>query len=160
MPPLPTGDLIGIDFENDEFIQKVLPRLPQEIRDLATDEVAKYLLNVLRAYPPYRKVTRESVYGQPFQSDRQRRWFFANLNSGDLQVPYQRTQGVSRGWEIIGSGERTILVNEAPGAQYAYGGNRLLSAIGWKRLAVMVEERKGKIQDIIKAAVKKAMRKR
>jgi hypothetical protein len=156
----PSGDLIGIDFENEEFIQTVLPRLPQKIRDQATDDVAEYLLNVMRAYPPYRKVTRTSVYGQPFQSDRQRRWFFASLDSGELQVPYQRTQGVSRGWEIIGSGESKILVNEAPGAQYAYGGNRLLAAIGWKRLAVMVSERQAKIKTIIAAAVKKALRKR
>ena len=154
-------DLLGIDFENDAQFQAWIAHISDgRIRDTVTDDVAKYMLNVLRAYPPYRKVTRESVYGAPFQSDKQRRWFFAALNDGSLQLPYKRTQQLSNGWQIVGEGAKTILVNEVPHAKYAYGGNRLLGAIGWKRLEQIVSERKAKIQEIIKAAVKKALRKR
>jgi len=161
----PSGDLIGIDFENEEFIQTVLPRLPQKIRDQATDDVAEYLLNVMRAYPPYQYVSRKQAYGVPFFTDRQRRWFFANKDrffSGGELVPYKRTQALSRGWSIIGGGEKAILANETPYASQVYGDpqSRHPAAIGWKRLPDILKERQGKIRDIIKAAVKKALRKR
>jgi hypothetical protein len=157
----PTGnDLIGIDFENDEFIQNVLPRLPQEIRDAATDDVSNYLLNILRSYPSYRYVSRKEAYGVSFFTDKQRRWFFANLDN--LDIPYKRTQELSKGWQIVGSGENQILVNDAPHAGLAYGDkqSRHLAAIGWKKLPDILKERQERIQAIIKAAVKKAMRKR
>jgi hypothetical protein len=155
-------DLIGIDFENDEFIQTVLPRLPQEIRDTATDEVSKYLLNVLRGYPPYQYVSRKSAYGVTFFTAKQRGWFFANLREGNLDIPYKRSQTLSRGWDIIGSGEKSILVNDTPYAHHVYGDpqSRHPAAIGWKRLPDILKERQERIRAIIKAAVKKAMRKR
>jgi len=160
----PSGDLIGIDFEGDAQFQAWIKQISDgRIRDEVTDDVSKYLLNVLRAYPPYHGgVTRTSVYGAPFKTDKQRRWFFANLREGTLDVPYHRTQALSDAWQIVGSGEKAILVNDMPYAGYAYGTsqNRLLAAIGWKKLPAILKEREARIKQIIKAAVKKALRKR
>ena len=41
-------------------------------------------------YPPQSGLTRKQVYGQSFQSERQRRWFFAALSRGEIDVPYRR----------------------------------------------------------------------
>lgn len=46
----------------------------------------------LATYPP------QSGRPQRFRSDRQRRWFFAALNSGAISVPYRRTGTLGRSW--------------------------------------------------------------
>jgi hypothetical protein len=103
------------------------------------------------------------VYGTPFKSDRQRGWFFASLKDGSLEIPYTRSHNLSDGWEVIGSGEKAILVNESPYAKYAYGDstqNMLLAAIGWRKLSKMLKDNKGMIVQKARAAVRKALRKR
>jgi len=156
----PTGnDLIGIDFENDEFIQTVLPRLPQEIRDAATDDVSNYLLNILRSYPSYRYISRKAAYGVSFFTEKQRGWFFANLNSGELQIPYQRTGTLEGGWKITGQGIETVLINDVPYAGLAYGENqsRHLAKIGWKKIPEFLRARRTAIRNVIAKAVGSAI---
>ena len=43
---------------------------------------------------------------QPFKTDKQRRFFFAALREGRIEVPYRRTMTLGRRWttEISGSG--------------------------------------------------------
>jgi len=96
------GDFIAIDIEGLEPLVKGLDKLPQNIQDAAGDDVAKYLVNVLKKYPPPKRVTRKAAYGTTFFSDNQRKFFFAALRSGAISVPYRRTQAFARGWRQIG----------------------------------------------------------
>lgn len=51
---------------------------------------------------------------QPFVSDKQRRYFFAALKKGAIQVPYQRTGGLGSDWAEQETGDGlTLMSNKA-----------------------------------------------
>jgi len=153
--------LVGIDIEGIEPLMKKLEKMPAEVGKKAGDDVAKYMLNVVQAYPPQKRVTRKQAYGKTFFSEKQRRWFFAALNSGAITIPYKRTQGFRRGWQKIGSGLQTIIVNSTSYGHFLVGENRqsrMMTIIGWKKMSQVVKERSGKISVIANAAVKKGLK--
>jgi hypothetical protein len=81
------------------------------------------LLREAMADPPAQEhLTRKEVYGSSFQSDKQRKWFFAALRSGELTVPYQRIGVLAASWvsEIhIGDGTAMGRVwTDLPEARY------------------------------------------
>ena len=155
--------LIGFDIEGLDQLQNKLAHLPQDVKDAAANDIAKYLLNVVRGYPPQKSISRKQAYGVTFFSDKQRRFFFAALKSGAINVPYKRTQAFSRSWRIIGQGEQTILVNETDYGGYLMGPgqqSRMSVMIGWKNTEQVLEERADRIDRIADAALKKALNKR
>jgi len=155
--------LIGFDIEGLPQLQNKLKHLPQDVKDAVGDDIAKYLLNVVRAYPPQKSVTRKQAYGTTFFSDKQRRWFFWALKNGALDVPYKRTQAFSRSWRIIGKGTDTIVVNETDYGGYLMGPgeqSRMSKIIGWKTTEQVLDERAERIDRIADAALKKALNKR
>lgn len=155
------GDFLYIDVTGLKEINDKLNRLPNEAVDAGTDNANEYLLNVMQTYPPKKSVTRKAAYGVTFFSDKQRRWFFANLNKGTIDVPYNRTQGLAQSWKIVGSGRNSFLANEAPAAPYVIGDNtqsRHEAMVGWKTVG---EQVKGRMTEIVRrfdAGVKKAIR--
>lgn len=56
---------------------------------------AEYLLGKLAKPPEQAHVNRMAVYGETFQSDRQRRFFFAALRDGEIEVPYHRGEAAT-----------------------------------------------------------------
>jgi hypothetical protein len=59
-------------------------------------------------YPEVKRLTRASVYGSTFKSDKQRRYFFAALRKGEIEVPYRRgespkSETFGRRWTIATS---------------------------------------------------------
>lgn len=164
------ASLIGIDIRGVEPLTKYLDDLKKaEIAKRASEEVAKYLLNVLRTYPPYQYVSRANAYpdapaGPGWFSDKQRRWFFAALANGELNLPYQRTQGLSRGWQIVGSGDNIIIVNETDYGIHVMGDSqgefqsRMSARIGWKTMPYILSERQDRITKIIEGVAKKYIR--
>ncbi len=54
---------------------------------LAAGEMLKGKLSI---YPPQKSLTRTEVYGEPFKTDKQRRYFFYALEAGIINVPYSR----------------------------------------------------------------------
>jgi hypothetical protein len=156
------GDnLFGIDIQGLEQVQRALKSLHPKIVDEASDDLAKYLINVFRMYPPKNYITRTQAYGKPFQSDRQRRWFFANLNEGNINVPYNRTQGMASAWTITGKGVKTIITNDTEAARWTMSDDQSQheKLVGWKKITTIVEERAQKIEDVLSGAAKKAIRK-
>ena len=83
-------DFIGIAVQETPEFSAFLANAPAIAQDAAIDAANEYLLNVLKAYPPQRSITRKEAYGVSFFTEKQRRWFFANLDN--LQIPYHRTQ--------------------------------------------------------------------
>jgi hypothetical protein len=152
------NDFVGIEVLNDKEIVAAIRKLPEEAQNAIMDDVNEYSLNVLRTYPPYKYASRKSVYGQTFQSDKQRKWFFAALDSGELQIPYRRTQTLRRGWRAVGSGPSSFIVNETPYADLTVGDGqgRMAKKTGWKKAIDTIQERILKVAD---AAVAKAQRK-
>ena len=158
-----SDELIGIDIEGLDLVMKALERVPLEVKNAAIDDVADYLLNVLRTYPAQKRVTRRQAYGQTFQSDKQRRFFFAALKSGEITVPHKRTQALRRNWKIIGKSEGAIIVNDTAYAKYVHGSEvgqqaNMMRIIGWKTLPQIIRERAGRIQEKLQAAVKKGLK--
>ena len=156
------SDFIGIDLQGLPELRALLNGLPQAVRDAVIDDVSKYLINVLKLYPPQKSVSRRQAYGVTFFTEKQRRWFFASLKDGSLEIPYRRTQTLANGWKQVGSGESSIIANETPYAALVMGAgeqSRHAVAIGWKDVNTIVDERMGRIDRIAEAAAEKGMRK-
>jgi len=157
------SNFIGIDIIGEKELVEKLAKLPPAAIDAGIEEANKYLVNVLRSYPPQKSVTRVEAYGIPFFSDKQRRFFFAALRDGRIQVPYHRTQALARGWKTIGAGRNQIIANEVPYAYLVMGTSgeqsRHAAKIGWQRVVSIIQARMTRILENFDAGVKKAIRK-
>jgi len=157
------GTLIDAKIEGMEEIQAKLAKLPDDIRDEVNTDVGKYIVELLKKYPTKKYVTRKQAYGVTFFSDKQRRWFFANLNSGNLKVPYPRTQNLARTWQVVVSNKEALIANDAPYASYVIGEkgqqSRHAAKIGWKSTSVTIKEKTSQILKRIVRAGSKALRK-
>ncbi len=165
-----------------DAVQKQLAKVPPYLLPTCQMAAANYILNVLikQEIPPPKRVTRRSVYGVPFASDKQRRWFFWALSNGIIDVPYRRrgkNSGIQSKWHINqkggsipidgGSvanpaGYQVILANDDPGAKYVYGDdtqNKLIGRIGWKKITVIVEERSKQLSGVVLRAANSALKK-
>jgi hypothetical protein len=116
------------------------------------------LLREVRKYPAPNRLTRASVYGQTFASDKQRRWFFASLHDGSLTLPYRRSRNLGQSWAyevrtptlaIIGTNVGYARLVKDEGNQSAY-----LAAVGWPT----VQDDAAKAETRVRAALDQAIR--
>lgn len=157
------ADMIGFTVEGEEGILKTLQRLVAPgayVRGLR--RIGQRVIDEAGMYPPVKRVTRKQAYGQTFQSDKQRRWFFSALRSGTLTLPYSRTAAVRSGWKLVEQGLTVSVTNSAPGAKYVHGEEtqaRMMTLIGWRKLSEIVEavNTKGGVIEIMKEEVEKEM---
>jgi hypothetical protein len=157
-------ELIGIDVEGlDEVIEKFRQLDSADAKREMTLEVAKYIRKELQKVPSPKRVTRKQAFGVTFFSDRQRRFFFRALGSGQIKVPYRRTGRTRRGWRIEPFGHIDHLVlNETPGVQYVQQRatqSRMMKIIGWKTAEDIVEKGSDKIRQIAGKVLDKWIRK-
>jgi len=125
----------------------------------------KYLKGRIARYPPRKHVSIQEVGG--WASEKQRRWFFANLREGKIDVPYRR--GISPGTERLGQkwteqirdGGFTVVVGnnvsyarfvQKPGEQTS-----MMKKIGWKTTVQVADEEARKVQNDVKNAIMKAI---
>jgi len=132
-----TVDVGGFDAVRQRLIAMASPA--QRKRWLLVG--GRHLKSKINRYPPVRRLTRRQVYGQPFQSAKQRRWFFAALRRGDIVVPYYRGQNpksenLGQSWTVAMRDEDTAVVGtQVSYARYAMGRgkqSRYHQAVGWK----------------------------
>lgn len=92
-------------------------------------------------YPPQSGLTRKQVYGQSFQSERQRRWFFAALKRGEIEVPYRRgsspgSRNLKQTWTVRQVSPLVVEVGTntpyAPYVQSSESQSRYHSMTGWR----------------------------
>jgi hypothetical protein len=128
---------VEVTIKNADRILNALA--PWERGELLTETLKLYaadLRKALEEYPPYKYVSRKQAYGVPFFSDRQRRWFFAALRSGELQLPYSRTMKLQNSWEVRPlSGSQVWVTNSAPYAGFVIDKerqSRMARLIGWR----------------------------
>jgi hypothetical protein len=156
------SDFIGLDVQGIDNLVEKLENLPPEARDAAVDEVAPYLLNVFKLYPPYTYVKFKDAYGNWF-SDKQRKYVMARIREGTIRPGISnRTQSLAQGWKIIGEGGNSLIVNEVTYAVYVMGVGeqaRMPKKIGWKTIGAIVRDRMDQIVRRAEAGVSKALRK-
>lgn len=144
-----------------------LAALPPEIKTEVEDAVAGYMLLQFKKYVPIqRRITRESVYGQPFKTAKQRRWFFWALHSGAINVPYRRhgqaEGGIAADWMELHTSEGVTLQNQNPGAIYVYDDikqSKFMEAMGWLKISALVTEKAKNLGGVLNRAAKKAIAK-
>jgi len=115
------GVALQYDFKSWNRVRNSLRALASEYRD-ATDNTVKDWTKDQRAgmkrfgYPPQRNAP------QPFKTDRQRRWFFWALRTGQITVPYQRTGRLANSWRARQEGwSHWVLENSAAYAALVVG---------------------------------------
>ena len=155
-------DFIGAEIDGLEEVQHIISGWPQAAKDAAVDDASEYLIEVFKQQPPPKYVTRKAAYGTSFFSDKQRRWFFAALNSGEIKVPYRRTQEMRNAWRQVGSGERSFIVNETQAAVFTMGDDtqsRHEKLVGWETVSQKISKSMDKLVKRLVAAGEKALRK-
>ena len=124
---------------------------------------ALYLKGIVAKYPKSQRLTRESVYGRPFQTDRQRRFFFAALRDGRIEVPYQRgespgSQRFKESWTIAteNQGLTAIIGNNTTYGKYLKDAelqSKYAKAVGWTTVSDDVAQATERVLEIVKYAV-------
>lgn len=124
---------------------------------------ALYLKGKFAKYPSQKKITRERVYGSPFASDLQRRWFFWALGSGELSIPYHRgedagSEAFGRSWAIRDEdgGLTQIIGNDTSYGPYLMGDNEqslFSQAMGWLTIDQVLQGYEDHVVDMVKQAI-------
>jgi hypothetical protein len=150
----------GIRYTPTDLTQ-IISDLPRSMRGPVTEAAAVYLVGNstrgLSHYSPYKYASRTAAYGRPFQSDRQRRKFFAMLRNGEILPGFPRRTGrMQRGWTVTQSGVRTRITNVEGYAVYVVGDPgqaRQPELAGWRRVGLIIaSNQNGMIQAADKAA--------
>ncbi len=114
----------------------------------STKDVATFLQGKMQEYPPEKRVTRKQAYGVTFFTDKQRRWFFAALNSGELELPYRRTGALREGWRIMHVENKYALTNDVGYAGFVQERSqqsRMQRIIGWKTVSTQLQRYKSEL---------------
>jgi hypothetical protein len=159
-------ETIHIDVQGLDKIQAALDKFPRQIESYlgqAGDEAAKRVIfeaEGLKKYPPGGPGA-----PQPFKTDKSRRYFFAALKSGEIEVPYRRGQSAKSErygtqWYAERKGYSTLIGNRSSYAQWLGGQNQsgYMAGRGWRRLTDVVHERMGDIVKTYQSWVDKLLR--
>ncbi len=149
---------------NVKAVQDFIKSVPRGAVRVALKAFSEYILgndqHGLRHNEPYKYVTRKSAYGVSFFTEKQRRWFFWALNTGQIDPGSgKRTGETSRAWkaEPRNDGYRYTMTNNTPGGYYTrddYGQARQPAKVGWRKVsAVLTANYAGAIRAAV-AAVK------
>ena len=157
------GDFIGLDIEGLVEARELVRRVPKEAQDDIGNDVARYLVDGLKAYPTQKHITRAEAYPDaPFRpgffSKRQWGWFWANIDK--IRVPYHRSQEYRKNWRQEGFGIKSLVVNETPYAQHLQDDqyqSRMARLGGWTKLGMWISERMERIARIADGAAKRTI---
>ena len=134
----------------EELLAKI--KTLQELKPViaAMKAAAVYVKGKAAEYPERKTIARASVYGTPFKTIKQRRWFFWALKNDKIEVPYNRgsspgSEAFGRRWTVSAqnNGLTQVVGNNAdygpylmdPQKQSAYS-----KAMGWQTTQVIVDE--------------------
>ena len=161
------GDFIRIEgLESIDKLLLALKRFPQQVkRNLGAaglEAVKRVIFPVqgLKRYPPGGPGA-----PQPFKSDKQRRYFFAALKRGEIEVPYRRGQSPNSEkygamWYSKSQGYATEVGNRSSYARYLGGTEQsaYMAKRGWRKLFDIVEEKMDSIRAIYQSWINKTLK--
>lgn len=110
------SDFVGINISGEKELAAKLARLPLAAQDDGVEAANEKIVKIERKYIPYKHVSVKQAGG--WASDKQRRFVMARIRSGEIKVPYHRTQTLSKGWRTYGSGKNQIVANEVAYAPF------------------------------------------
>ena len=134
----------------DELLAKI--KTLQELKPViaAMKSAAVYVKGKAAEYPERKTITRASVYGSSFKSDKQRRYFFWALRKGKIEVPYRRgmspgSKAFGRRWTIAAQNNG---LTQVVGNNVAYGPYLMhtvvqtayAKAMGWRTTKEIADE--------------------
>jgi len=122
----------------------------------------KHLKSKVSRYPKRKSVTRKQAFGKPFQSKKQRGWFFASLADGTLELPYKRSGNFGRKWYVRPmAGFKTKVGHPYDYADYIQGAgqSRMMEIIGWKKLEDVAEDERAGMERAAQKIIEYALRK-
>ncbi len=137
-------------------LKKLDGRMPRTIQTIAKG-VGQEVKNELQVEP------RGPSYPIRWDSEKQKRWFFAQVTAGNIEVPYRRTHNLQRAWNVKARGRTNAVVgNPKPQAPYVQSQKRQ-SSIHRDRWvtdeqAVDEVERSGAIERIARRVVSRALK--
>lgn len=118
---------LNVSVRNLDGVQAFLKSLPRGTMRIALAAFTEYAIgddsHGLRKDEPYAQTTRKKVYGQTFESDKQRRYVMAALDDGRIKIgqrqqsPTDASQGY--GWKETNNGYGAIITNTSPGAYWS-----------------------------------------
>ncbi len=123
-----------------------------------------HLKGKLDKYPPRKHISIQSLGG--WKSDKQRKWFFANLRAGNIEVPYRRgaspgSEGLRSKWTIKYSKTKFEgwTGNNASYARLVQGDKQteMMKRIGWKTTETVAKEEVKRVQEYVFEAVRRSI---
>ncbi len=155
---------VSFRVRNEKAVQSFLASVPRGVLKVALEAFTEYIIgndaHGLKHNDPYKFVTRKSAYGFSFFTDKQRRWFFWALNTGQIDPGSgKRTGASSEGWKMqpLNNGYNYRIINNTAGGYYTrddYGQARQPAKVGWRKVSqVLADNYLGGIRHAV-AAVK------
>lgn len=146
--------------ELEHKLSKLDGNLPKVLGNVAL-AVGQEVRRVARTYPKQNHTIASEMFS--FESDKQRRWFFANLREGKIQVPYKRSNKLKNNWELTSEGTKAVVENAVPYAPFVHGPERqtaMMAAIGWPTTQEIVDdiEGSGKVRRIVERVIDMALK--
>jgi hypothetical protein len=153
---------VDIVIDGIEELRYKLDRFPKEAQDEAGNMASDYVLNIMKEYVPYAYVPFKSAYGGWF-SEKQRKYVMARIQEGTIRPGGpSRKQTLRKGWQKMGEGADTLVVNNIPYAGFVIGDSdqaRMHKKIGWWTVGQRLKDRAAEIERRAKAGVDKALKK-
>jgi len=156
----------GAHIEGMDGLRKKVARLENLTGVKAALKAAgKHVEGKVKAYPHRTSPSRASVYGSTFKSDKQRRFFFAALRSGSIDVPYKRgispaSESHGRRWTTRVTGLRAVIganTSYGPLLQDAEKQTKYAAVQGWKTTELVAEQEADVVRDLLAEGIRKDM---
>lgn len=152
-----------------EGLNKVIGKLNSleklEAAKAGIKSAALYVKGKVAKYPPRKRVTIAQAGG--WASDRQKRWFFAALKAGDIEVPYRRgmspsSEALGRKWTIQtrNAGLTAVIGNNTSYGPFVMDEDKqstMHRIIGWKTTQKVAEEESDKVNELLAKAINQAL---
>ena len=151
---------------NDEQLTRKLTEIAQlkPVKGAVT-EGALHVKGVIDTAPPRKHITIKQVGG--WKSEKQRRWFFAALRSGQIEVPWRRglspgSEDLEDSWTIKArdSGLTAIVGNDTsygPFVQDEKKQSTMMRMMGWKTTRAVSKSEGPRVRELIAKAIRKAL---
>lgn len=162
------GPLIRID-GMEELLAKIRNLEQLKRVGAAIKAGALHVKGLVARYPPQvPHPPRGSVFTFAWQTKKQKRFFFAALRRGEIEVPYRRglspsSKALGRQWSIEQSGDGLTAVvgvstDVVPYARYVQDRDlqsRYMQALGWRTVQDVAEEANGEVQRMVKDEIER-----